>query len=45
MTSLPTSLNDAVVAGQRALSVDAPVLVLHDPTTAVDAVTNPIFVG
>ena len=26
MTSLPTSLNDAVVAGQRALSVDAAVL-------------------
>jgi putative ABC transport system ATP-binding protein len=28
------------VALARALAVDAPVLVLHDPTTAVDAVTE-----
>ena len=28
------------VALARALSVDPPILVLHDPTTAVDAVTE-----
>lgn len=28
------------IALARALAVDAPVLVLHDPTTAVDAITE-----
>jgi ABC-type multidrug transport system fused ATPase/permease subunit len=33
------------IALARALAADAPVLVLHDPTTAVDSVTETLIAG